>query len=154
MKNLIIKRTISYFTAVILAVFMVVPAYAATTAPEEVNVVATETNSVDTISPRYSSTPGFNAGYISGGYGELKVSIGKYVSTGYLQAAVSPNKNSGSINVAVKFPSGTIVGLGSMPASGGSTMLKTAHGLVAGTYTFIFEPTSLATFNVMGYIYE
>ena len=148
MKKSFTKRTISFLSAVILAICMAFPVSAASAVSNEPGVASTENAGGSTVSPMYSSIPGFNAGYISGGYGVVQVTIGKYISTGYLQAAVSSNKNSGRIIVSVKFPNG------SMPASGGTTMLKLVYGLAAGTYTFIFEPTNLATFNVQGYIYQ
>ena len=154
MKKSFTKRTISFLSAVILAICMAFPVSAASAVSNEPGVASTENAGGSTVSPMYSSIPGFNAGYISGGYGVVQVTIGKYISTGYLQAAVSSNKNSGSIIVSVKFPNGSIIGLGTMPASGGTTMLKLVYGLAAGTYTFIFEPTNLATFNVQGYIYQ
>lgn len=152
-KATIIKRSIGLLTAVAMLVFMSFPVCAAPAVSEDV-VVSTESNGGSTVSPMYSHNPGFNAGDISGGYGELKVTIGKSISTAYFQAAVSSNKNSGSIEVFIKYPNGSTAGLGSMPASGGTTLLKVAHYIPSGTYTFIFQPTSLATFNVQAYIYE
>ena len=154
MKKSFTKRTISFLSAAILAISMAFPTYAASAVSNEPGVSSTDNAGGGTISPMYSSIPGYNAAYISDGYGVVQVTIGKYISTGYLQAAVSSNKNSGVIEVFVKYPNGSIIGLGSMPASGGTTMLKQAYGLSSGTYTFIFEPSSLATFYVQGYIYQ
>ena len=152
-KATIIKRSIGLLTSVAMLVFMSFPVCAAPAVSEDV-VVSTESNGGGTVSPMYSSIPGFNAANISGGYGEVKVTIGKSISTAYFQAAVSPNNNSGTIRVSVKSPSGAYISLGGMLASGGSTNLKLVYGLSAGTYTFIFESSSFATFNVQGYIYE
>ena len=152
MKQSTKRSLLSILMSVILTLTMVSPAYAASAVSEEPIVISA--NDTGMVSPMYSNTPGFNAGYISGGYGQLTVTLGKHVSTGYFQAAVSNNKNSGTILVSVRYPNGSYVSLGFMSASGGNTTLKTAYGLSAGTYTFIFEPTSSATFNVQAYIYE
>lgn len=146
------RSLLSILMSVILTLTMVSPAYAASAVPEEPPVVISNDNGV--VSPMYSSIPGANAGYISGGYGEIPVTIGKYISTGYFQAAVSSNQNSGNILVSVRYPNGSYVSLGSMPASGGHTVLKTAHTLSAGTYTFTFTASNLSSYNVQGYIYQ
>lgn len=152
-KATFIKRSIGLLTSVAMLVFMSFPVCAAPAVSEDV-VVSTESNGGSTVSPMYSHTPGFNAGYISGGYGTLRVTIGKSISTAYFQAAVSSNNNSGNIEVFIEYPNGSIIGLGSMPASGGATILKTAYYIPSGTYTFLFYPSDLATYNVQSYIYE
>ncbi len=152
-KATIIKRSIGLLTSVAMLVFMSFPVCAAPAVSEDV-VVSTESNGGGTVSPMYSSIPGAGAANISGGYGEVKVRIGKSISTAYFQAAVSPNKNSGSIDVAVEYPNGSIISLGSMPASGGTTTLALSYYIPSGTYTFLFYPSNLATYNVQGYIYE
>lgn len=152
-KATIIKRSIGLLTAVAMLVFMSFPVCAAPAVTEDV-VVSTESNGGSTVSPMYSSIPGFNSADISGGYGEVKVSIGKSISTAYFKGAVSSNKNSGSIDVFVEYPNGSIINIGSMPASGGTTTLTVAHYIPSGTYTFIFYPSNLATYDVQGYIYE
>ena len=152
-KATLIKRFIGLLTAVAMLVFMSFPVCAAPAVTEDV-VVSTESNGGSTVSPMYSSIPGAGADDISGGYGEVKVSIGKSISTAYFQAAVSSNDNDGFIEVFIKYPNGSTAGLGSMPACGGTTTLSVAHYISSGTYTFIFYPSNLAKYNVQGYIYE
>ena len=90
MKKSIIKRSISLFTAAIFALSMSLPVCAAPALAGD-EVVATESNGDYGISPMYNSIPGAGAANISGGYGEVKVTIGRPISTAYFQAAVSPN---------------------------------------------------------------
>ena len=156
MKKSIIKRSISLFTAALLALSLSVPVFAASAVSEEdADIVRAKNNIGDTASPMYSTTEGFNAGYINGpGGGSIKVTIGRSISTAYLQAAVSSNNNSGTILVCVRYPSGGMINLGSMSASGGHTTLKQVYGLSSGTYEFLFYPSGSGTFNVQGYIYK
>lgn len=152
-KATFIKRFIGLLTAVAMLVFMSFPVCAAPAVSEDV-VVSTESNGGGTVSPMYTSIPGFNSADISGGYGEVKVTLVRSISTAYFKGAVSSNNNSGIIQVFIKYPNGSISAIGSMPASGGATPLAIAHYIPSGTYTFIFQPSNLATYDVQGYIYE
>lgn len=103
--------------------------------------------------PMYDGIQAGTSGYISNYYGTLTCTLGRYVSSGYIQAIVSPSTASGNVDCFVKLPNGFTKGLGSVPASGGSTQKVPMYTLQSGTYTFIFQSTTNATLSVAGYIY-
>lgn len=114
--------------------------------------VSVVNNDGGTVSP-LNAPVAFNAGNLSGGYGTVTVELSRYISSGYFQAAVSPNSNSGGVRCGVRYPSGTYASIGSVPASGGSTSLYPVYSLSPGTYTFTFTWSNTSTINAQGYIF-
>ena len=115
------KRLLSLVLAIVFCVSLVIPA--ASVGAVEVSTPELEVTSVpsDTVRPMYSSVPASGGGYISGGYGTVSCTLGKYVTYAGVQAAVSPSTASGNVACMVQIPNGTIQYIGTVSASGGST---------------------------------
>ncbi len=155
MKKSFVRRLFSMLVAVMMVVGASVSAMAAEVTPEVLAPQEVSMSAEDEPMPIFNRAIAANSGNISGGYGEIKVNLGKNVSYGGLEAAVSSNNNSGTISVSVRSPSGGYTTIGGMAASGGSTGITPVHGLGSGTYTFIFVcSNTTATFNLQCYIFE
>lgn len=148
------KRLLSLVLAIVFCVSLVIPA--ASVSAVEVSTPELEVTSVpsDTVRPMYNAVRAGGSGPISGGYGTISCTLGKYITNAGVQAAVSSSSASGNVTCMVQIPNGTIQYLGTVPASGGSTPIVPMYTLVPGTYTFIFQPTTTASLYVSGYIYE
>lgn len=118
------------------------------------NVVTMSVSIPGTVKPMINGCPAGTGGYISGGYGEQPCTLAKYISSGWIQATVSPSTAVGTVSCSVRLPNGAYQYLGSVPASGGSTPMIPMYTLKTGTYVFIFEPTTTARLYVSGSIFE
>lgn len=148
------KKVLSLTLAIVFCLSLMLAASAVSVSEEPVrnlNVVSTDSYPLMPIS---GAARAFAGGTISGGYGEISCTLGRYLSEGSMQATVTSNTASGTITCFVEFPNGAIQYLGTVPASGGSTPKEPMYTLESGVYTFIFEATSAATFHVSGCIFD
>lgn len=100
-------------------------------------------------------TVGFSGGTISGGYGEVKVYLGKYLSYGALQACIAFSSTSGVVSCSVTDPDGYNIELGVMSiTTSDRTLLTPIYGLKSGYYTFAFDASTTDSFKVSCSIYE
>ena len=122
---------------------------------ENVGGVGTNSSGEDVAVPAFNAIVAVKSGTISGGYGEVDVTLSKKVSYGGIKAAVATGNSSDLVVCAVQFPSGNIHNLGTIPIRAGSaTVITPAYSLSTGTYKFIFEASTTSSFVATGYIYE
>lgn len=97
----------------------------------------------------------FDGGTISGGYGEVKVHLGRNLSYGGLKSAIAFSSTSGTVSCSVKFPDGYIYFLDVLSISTGDyTPIQPFYALKSGDYTFIFDASTRDSFKVACSIYE
>lgn len=133
---------------------MVIPASAMSIADVGTSELDVTTQAYNPPASPNSAARAACAGYIPGGGGQLPCTLGRYISSGYVQAAVSSNNSSGTVSCWVELPNGATQYLGTVPAAGGSTPMVPMYTLVSGTYYFIFQSTTTSQLNVSGYIYD
>ncbi len=112
------------------------------------------TSAPGTVEPMYTGVKAGAAGYIPAYYGELSCTLGSYISSGYIQATISPSNATGNVFCSVILPNGACKALGSVPAAGGSTQKVPFYTLKTGTYTFVYESTTSATLYASGSIFQ
>lgn len=86
--------------------------------------------------------------------GTASCSIGRSFSNCGIKAGISSNSSVGTVVCSVKFPDGSMHGLGTLPSSGGMTSILTCGTLAPGTYTFYFDSSVSAKLTGVGYIVQ
>ncbi len=148
------KRIFSLVLAIAFCVCLMLPASAVSVTEANVPDLEVTAQAVNPLSVNVGPARAGCAGYISGGYGQLTCTLGRSISGGYVQAAVSYGNSSGIVDCFVKLPNGAIQSLGAVSATGGSTPQVPIYSLPAGDYTFMFQCTTTAQLYVSATISE
>ena len=86
--------------------------------------------------------------------GTASCSIGRSFSNCGIKAGISSSSAVGTVVCSVRFPNGSMHGLGTVLASGGMTPILTCGTLSSGTYTFYFESSTSVNLHGVGYIVQ